>query len=126
MRKFFSLILILLFLNTIYIAEVYSFSSNNSKKICNCNHNSEKEIHKDDSAFKSESDCHTTKKNPSHRCVCKTSKSKKNSIQKVSQPLLIQEIFNFYPNIQIINSLTYLLEIILSGFDIKIIKPPQI
>lgn len=126
MRKAVPLILISFLLNTFYISEGYAFVDSSSYKICQCNHNSEKEIHEDEKMISnSHSDCHSSKKNEPHRCVCKTSKSKKNSNVKVSIPMIFLEENPIDPILTVQKQFVSSYEINLSGYGFFLIKPPK-
>lgn len=127
MRKFVSLLLISFLINTFYLSEGYAFVESYSAKICHCNHSSEKEIHYDEDkiTLKVDSDCHTSKKKESHRCLCKTSKSKKNSNLKVPFPIFFEDIITTDPSLshQKQSIPDHIIKFL--GYEIFLLKPPK-
>lgn len=127
MRKIVSLLLVPFLVNTFYLSEGYAFVDTSSVKTCHCNHSSHKEIHEEEKSTSSiDSDCHSSKKNEPHRCLCKTSKSKKNSNLKISIPIIFLEVYSFDPLLDVQQVFKASREIEYPGYEIILLKPPRI
>lgn len=93
------------------------------RQVCNCNHNSKKEIHTNQ---KSKSDCHDAKKTI-HVCACKKHKNPNELSNLIKQIFFIvsdncslsiqfTKLFILFPN--------FLAD--LSGYQLTLIKPPRL
>ena len=124
MRKITLLILLPFVFHIFFIGEAYSFIENTKSTICSCNHSSKNEIHV--SQISSVGDCHSHIDQEPHRCVCKTSKSKKNHITTSHTPLILPTQFNILkPVFKFLYIQSFYFSKYPTGFKISILKPPQ-